>query len=158
MSNYDQICFENPFEYSDNGDNVPLEMDYVFSLGEKMVPLSGNMEGDYDFEVTGSTIDPYQGSMRSVSCTRVRLTFKVYISDTLTTRASDYLYLTTRGVSRINHFLKSLGYTGDVKITDWAKVKGKHGRAHFKYKTFIGDDGCTCGYNSVEKYIDKEEK
>lgn len=111
-------------------------------------------EGDYWFTVTNIDKGRYEGSAKIPACQRATLTLEVEGPDG---KAICYknLYISKSVERMLSDFFRCIGMKkkGERVRMDWSKVMGSRGRAHFKARSYNGNE-----YNEVKYFIDSDDK
>lgn len=137
-------------EYQKNG-----AMDWDSAIendGQEFILLP---EGDYVFTVTNLERGWYNGSAKMDPCNTANMTLEVRTPDG-TARITTRLFLSYAVEWRLSSFFRSIGQKkhGEKLIPKWNEVVGARGLAHFKPRTYVGQDGEERKANDVARWID----
>lgn len=144
---------------ADNKVNNNMEMDWDDDLvndGQEFIILE---EGDYTFEVTDFERGRFPGSAKISPSNKATLTLLVTTDKGLATCKTD-LILNRVVEFKLAQFFRCIGQKkhGERLKMDWSKVVGSKGRAHFKPRTWVGNDGQERQANDVERFYDYDER
>lgn len=142
-----------------NNSSASMCMDWDDSIendGQEFIILD---EGDYNFTVTDFERGRFPGSAKIPACNKATLTLNVK-TDSGTAFIKTGLILYRSLEWRISSFFRSIGQKkhGERLVMNWNRVVGSIGRAHFKPRTYIGNDGQERKANDVAYFIDYDEK
>ena len=143
--------------YKNNGTNMCMDWDdSIESDGQEFVILD---EGDYNFTVTDFERGRFPGSAKLPACNKATLTLEVK-TDGGTAFIKTDLILYRSLEWRISSFFRSIGQKkhGERLVMNWNRVVGSRGRAHFKPRTYTGNDGQERKANDVAYFIDYDAK
>lgn len=130
--------------------------DAIENDGQEFIILD---EGDYNFKVSAFERGRFHGSAKIPACNKAALTLEVNTSDgTAFVKVDLILYRSLEW--RISSFFRSIGQKkhGERLVMDWNRVSNSRGRAHFKPRTYTGNDGQEHKANDVAYFIDFDEK
>lgn len=139
--------------------NANMCMDWDDSIendGQEFITLD---EGDYNFIVTDFERGRFPGSAKIPACNKATITLEVATENgTAYVKTDLILYRSLEW--RISSFFRSIGQKkhGERLVMNWNQVVGSHGRAHFKPRTYVGNDGQERTTNDVAYFIDYDEK
>ena len=116
-------------------------------------------EGDYNFTVRSFERGQFKGSTKLEASPKAMLTLDVHTDNGDVTVTSD-LILNRKLEWKICQFFKSIGQKkhGEKLSPNWQKVAGSQGRAHFKPRSYINQNGEEHQANNVDKFLDYDEK
>ena len=126
--------------------------DAIENDGQEFIILP---EGDYVFTVVDVERGWYNGSAKMSACNMAILTLEVRTPEG-TARITNRLYLNRAVEWRISAFFRCIGQKqhGERLVMDWSRVPGAKGMAHFKPRTYTGQDGQERQANDVARWID----
>jgi len=116
-------------------------------------------EGDYNFEVINFERGRFPGSAKIPACNKASIVVQVNTKDGVATVKFDLLLYRTLEW-RISGFFRSIGQKkhGEKLTMDWNKVVGSKGRAHFKQRTYVNNQGEEKSINDIAYFIDYKEE
>ena len=140
---------------TDNFTNIDAGMDWddqIENDGKEFVILE---EGDYPFTVTNFERGRFPGSKKMSPCNKAILTLQVQTADGVAVIRTD-LVLNRLVEWRISAFFRCIGQKkhGERLVMDWNHVVGSRGRAHFKPRTYTGNDGQEHTVNDCDRFYD----
>ena len=126
--------------------------DAIENDGQEFILLN---EGDYAFTVTAVERGWFDGSQKMSACNKAILTLEVKTSDG-TARITTQLLLHKSMEWKLSSFFRSIGQKqhGEKLVMNWNKVPGSRGLAHFKPRTYIGNDGEERKTNDCARFLD----
>lgn len=116
-------------------------------------------EGDYNFTVTGFERGRFPGSTKIPACNKAVLTLEVKVPEGIAYVKTDIiLYRSLEW--KISSFFRCIGQKkhGERLTMNWNAVLGSRGRAHFKPRTYIGNDGQEHQTNEPDRFYDWDDK
>ena len=121
--------------------------DQISDDGEEMLILP---EGDYQFEVVGFERGWHERSEKLDACNMAVLQFKIVTPEGVA-RARTNLFLLRKMEFKITAFLRSINQKekGKAIQMDWNRVLGAVGRAHFRPRTYNGQE-----FNELIRFLD----
>ena len=140
-------------------DNKEMLLDWNDSIetdGQEYVLLP---EGDYNFKVTHFERGRFVGSPKIPACNKSTISVQVETKEgTATVKFDLILYRTLEW--RISGFFRCIGQKkhGEKLTMDWSKVIGSIGRAHFKQRSYINQNGEEKYINDIDRFIDYNEE
>lgn len=138
-------------EYLNN--NVAMDWnDTLENDGQEYVILP---EGDYVFTVTSFERGHFPGSAKMSPCNKATLTLQVLSNKGIVSIRTDFI-LNRLVEFRISAFYRSVGLKkhGEKLVMDWDRAVGLSGRAHFKPRTYLDNNGNEHQVNNVERFYD----
>lgn len=133
--------------------NVAMDWDDVIDNdGQEFILLP---EGDYVFTVTNLERGYYNGSAKMEACNTADLTLEVRTTDG-TAQIKTRIFLNRRVEWRMAAFFRCIGQKkrGEELKPRWNEVLGSRGIAHFKPRSYVGQDGEARQANDVARWID----
>lgn len=126
--------------------------DAIENDGQEFIILP---EGDYVFTVTDMERGWFDGSQKMSACNMAKLTLEVKTADG-TAQTKTNLLLHKSMEWKLSSFFRSIGQKqhGQKLVMNWAKVPGSRGLAHFKPRTYTGNDGVERTANDCAKFLD----
>lgn len=114
-------------------------------------------EGDYNFTVTDFERGRFPGSAKIPPCNKAVVTLAVQCDEGLAYVKTDII-LARNLEWRISSFFRCIGQKkhGEKLVMNWDKIIGSVGRAHFKPRTYITNDGEERQVNDVGSFYDYE--
>ena len=143
--------------YNNSSANMCMDWDdSIENDGQEFIILD---EGDYNFTVTDFERGRFPGSAKIPACNKATLTLEVKTDNGSAFIKTD-LILYRSLEWRISSFFRSIGQKrhGERLVMNWNRVVGSRGRAHFKPRTYPGNDGQERKANDVGYFIDYDEK
>ena len=140
-----------------NNQNMYLDWnDAIESDGQEFVILE---EGDYNFTVTDFERGRFPGGQKIPACNKAALTLQVRTDAGVAICKTDLLLYKTMEW-KLSAFFRCIGQKkhGERLVMDWNRVIGSRGRAHFKPRTYIGNDGTERQANDLDHFYDWDEK
>ena len=140
-----------------NKNNMIMDWnDSIESDGTEYILLP---EGDYNFEVINFERGRFPGSAKIPACNKASIVVQVNTKDGVATVKFDLLLYRTLEW-RISGFFRSIGQKkhGEKLTMDWNKVIGSKGRAHFKQRTYVNNQGEEKSINDIAYFIDYKEE
>lgn len=140
-----------------NENNMIMDWnDSIESDGTEYILLP---EGDYNFEVINFERGRFPGSTKIPACNKASIVVQVNTKDGVATVKFDLLLYRTLEW-RISGFFRSIGQKkhGEKLTMDWNKVVGSKGRAHFKQRTYVNNQGEEKSINDIAYFIDYKEE
>jgi len=140
-----------------NKNNMIMDWnDSIESDGTEYILLP---EGDYNFEVINFERGRFPGSAKIPACNKASIVVQVNTKDGVATVKFDLLLYRTLEW-RISGFFRSIGQKkhGEKLTMDWNKVVGSKGRAHFKQRTYVNNQGEEKSINDIAYFIDYKEE
>ena len=140
-------------------DNKDMLMDWNDSIEEDGQGYILLPEGDYNFKVTNFERGRFPGGPKVPACNKATITVQVDTKDGIATVKFDLLLF--RSLEwRISDFFRSIGQKkhGEKLTMDWNKVIGSEGRAHFKQRTYVNNQGEEKAINDIAYFIDYKEE
>ena len=140
-----------------NENNMIMDWnDSIESDGTEYILLP---EGDYNFEVINFERGRFPGSAKIPACNKASIVVQVNTKDGVATVKFDLLLYRTLEW-RISGFFRSIGQKkhGEKLTMDWNKVVGSKGRAHFKQRTYVNNQGEEKSINDIAYFIDYKEE
>ena len=140
-----------------NENNMIMDWnDSIESDGTEYILLP---EGDYNFEVINFERGRFPGSAKIPACNKASIVVQVSTKDGVATVKFDLLLYRTLEW-RISGFFRSIGQKkhGEKLTMDWNKVVGSKGRAHFKQRTYVNNQGEEKSINDIAYFIDYKEE
>lgn len=115
-------------------------------------------EGDYNFTVTNLERGHFPGSAKMEPSHKATVTLRVSTDDGMASVRTDFI-LNHLVEFKISEFFRSIGTKkrGEKLAMNWNNVIGTRGRAHFKPRTYVGNDGKEHQANNVERFYDYDE-
>ena len=109
-------------------------------------------EGDYTFTVVNFERGHHNGSEKIPECPKAILTLEVDGPEGQA-RCTRNLFVCKRMESMLSDFFRCIGQKkrGERLKLDWSKVTGSRGKAHFKPRTYNGNQ-----YNELVYFIDAD--
>lgn len=145
------------YENRNNAQEMCMDWnDAIESDGQEYLTLD---EGDYNFTVTGFERGRFPGSSKIPPCNKATITLAVDdAGKNVNVKFDLILYRSIEW--RISSFFRCIGQKkpGERLVMDWNVVKGSHGRAHFKPRTYVNRYGEEKTANDVDYFLDYEEK
>jgi len=123
-----------------NENNMIMDWnDSIESDGTEYILLP---EGDYNFEVINFERGRFPGGAKIPACNKASIVVQVSTKAGVATVKFDLLLYRTLEW-RISGFFRSIGQKkhGEKLTMDWNKVVGSNGRAHFKQRTYVNNQG-----------------
>ena len=139
-----------------NNNNFALEWnDQISNDGQEFILLS---EGDYNYTVIDFERGRFNGSAKIPACNKAIITVQVETKEGISTIKFD-LILYRSLEWRLSGFFRSIGQKkhGEKLVMDWSKVVGSKGRAHFKQRSYVNQNGEEKFVNDVDRFIDYNE-
>ncbi|MBM7453825.1 hypothetical protein JN09_001158 [Acholeplasma morum] len=139
-----------------NNNNLVLEWnDSIENDGQEYILLP---EGDYNFTVIDFERGRFNGSAKIPECNKAIITVQVESKEGISTIKFD-LILYRSLEWRLSGFFRSIGQKkhGEKLVMDWSKVVGSKGRAHFKQRSYVNQNGEEKFVNDVDRFIDYNE-
>lgn len=130
--------------------------DQIENDGQEFIILP---EGDYNFTVTEFERGRFPGSAKIPACNKATLTLEVKTNEGVAYVKTDIiLYRSLEW--KISSFFRCIGQKkhGERLTMNWNAVLGSRGRAHFKPRTYIGNDGQERQANDCDRFYDWDEK
>lgn len=126
--------------------------DTIESDGQEFVLLP---EGDYNFIVTNFERGRFPSGPKVPACNKAMITVQVKTADRVAIVKFDLLLYRTLEW-RIASFFRCIGQkkSGEKLVMDWNKVVGSKGRAHFKQRTYMTNQGEERTVNDIDKFYD----
>ena len=140
-----------------NNQNMYLDWnDAIESDGQEFVILE---EGDYNFTVTDFERGRFPGGQKIPACNKAALTLQVRTDAGVAICKTDLLLYKTMEW-KLSAFFRCIGQKkhGERLVMDWNRVIGSRGRAHFKPRTYTGNDGTERQANDLDRFYDWDEK
>jgi len=140
-----------------NKNNMIMDWnDSIESDGTEYILLP---EGDYNFEVINFERGRFPGSAKIPACNKASIVVQVSTKDGVATVKFDLLLYRTLEW-RISGFFRSIGQKkhGEKLTMDWNRVVGSKGRAHFKQRTYVNNQGEEKAINDIAYFIDYKEE
>jgi len=140
-----------------NKNNMIMDWnDSIESDGTEYILLP---EGDYNFEVINFERGRFPGSAKIPACNKASIVVQVSTKDGVATVKFDLLLYRTLEW-RISGFFRSIGQKkhGEKLTMDWNKVVGSKGRAHFKQRTYVNNQGEEKSINDIAYFTDYKEE
>jgi len=140
-----------------NKNNMIMDWnDSIESDGTEYILLP---EGDYNFEVINFERGRFPGSAKIPACNKASIVVQVSTKDGVATVKFDLLLYRTLEW-RISGFFRSIGQKkhGEKLTMDWNRVVGSKGRAHFKQRTYVNNQGEEKSINDIAYFIDYKEE
>ena len=140
-----------------NENNMIMDWnDSIESDGTEYILLP---EGDYNFEVINFERGRFPGSAKIPACNKASIVVQVSTKDGVATVKFDLLLYRTLEW-RISGFFRSIGQKkhGEKLTMDWNRVVGSKGRAHFKQRTYVNNQGEEKSINDIAYFIDYKEE
>lgn len=112
-------------------------------------------EGDYNFTVTAFERGRFPGSAKIPACNKATLSLAVDAPEGTASVKYD-LILWSSLEWKIAEFFRAIGQKkhGEAFRPQWNAVVGARGRAHFRPRTYIKNDGSEGKSNDVAKFYD----
>ena len=139
-----------------NNNNLVLEWnDSIENDGQEYILLP---EGDYNFTVIDFERGRFNGSAKIPPTNKAILTVQVESKEGIATVKFD-LILYRSLEFRLSGFFRSIGQKkhGEKILMNWSKVVGSKGRAHFKQRSYVNQNGEEKFVNDVDRFIDYNE-
>lgn len=139
-----------------NNNNFALEWnDQISNDGQEFILLP---EGDYNYTVIDFERGRFNGSAKIPACNKAIITVQVETKEGISTIKFD-LILYRSLEFRLSGFFRSIGQKkhGEKLVMDWSKVVGSKGRAHFKQRSYVNQNGEEKFVNDVDRFIDYNE-
>jgi len=138
--------------------NSNLELGWEDSIqndGQEFILLP---EGDYNYTVIDFERGRFNGSAKIPECNKAIITVQVETKEGISTIKFD-LILYRSLEWRLSGFFRSIGQKkhGEKLVMDWSKVVGSKGRAHFKQRSYVNQNGEEKFVNDVDRFIDYNE-
>ena len=138
--------------------NSNLELGWEDSIqndGQEFILLP---EGDYNYTVIDFERGRFNGSAKIPECNKAIITVQVESKEGISTIKFD-LILYRSLEWRLSGFFRSIGQKkhGEKLVMDWSKVVGSKGRAHFKQRSYVNQNGEEKFVNDVDRFIDYNE-
>jgi hypothetical protein len=138
--------------------NSNLELGWEDSIqndGQEFILLP---EGDYNYTVIDFERGRFNGSAKIPECNKAIITVQVETKEGISTIKFD-LILYRSLEWRLSGFFRSIGQKkhGEKLVMDWSKVVGSKGRAHFKQRSYVNQNGDEKFINDVDRFIDYNE-
>ena len=138
--------------------NSNLELGWEDSIqndGQEFILLP---EGDYNYTVIDFERGRFNGSAKIPECNKAIITVHVETKEGISTIKFD-LILYRSLEWRLSGFFRSIGQKkhGEKLVMDWSKVVGSKGRAHFKQRSYVNQNGEEKFVNDVDRFIDYNE-
>lgn len=114
-------------------------------------------EGDYGFEVVDFERDRFNGSAKLPACNKAVLTLAVETEEGTAHVRCDLLLC--RALEwKLSSFFRSIGQKkkGERVTMDWSRVKGAHGRGHFRPKSYTDSNGSEHTVNECASFLDRD--
>ena len=140
-----------------NNNNLVLEWnDSIENDGQEYILLP---EGDYNFTVIDFERGRFNGSAKIPPTNKAILTVQVESKEGIATVKFD-LILYRSLEWRLSSFFRSIGQKkhGEKTFMNWSKVVGSKGRAHFKQRSYVNQNGEEKFVNDVDRFIDYDPK
>lgn len=140
-------------------ENKDMLMDWNDSIetdGQDFILLP---EGDYNLTVTNFERGRFPGGPKVPACNKASITVQVDAKDGLAIVKFDLLLY--RSLEwRISAFFRCIGQKkhGEKLTMDWNKVIGSNGRAHFKQRSYMNNQGEEKFTNDIDRFIDYNEE
>ena len=115
-------------------------------------------EGDYNFLVNSFERGSYPGGEKLPACNKATITVQVNAPEGRVTVKFD-LFLHRTVEWKLSAFFRCIGQKkpGEKLVMNWGSVIGSKGRAHFKPRSYVGNDGELKQTNELDKFIDYDE-
>ena len=130
--------------------------DAIENDGQEFIVLE---EGDYNFTVTDLERGRFSGGPKIPACNKAALTLQVDTADGIAIIHTNLLLY--RALEwRISAFFRCIGQKkhGERLVMDWNHVVGSRGRAHFKPRTYVDQNGNERQANSLVRFYDWDKQ
>ncbi len=126
--------------------------DAIENDGQEFVILP---EGDYNFTVTGFERGRFPGGQKIPACNKAALTLQVNTDEGVAVIRTDLLLYRSMEW-KLSAFFRCIGQKkqGERLVMDWNRVIGSEGRARFKPRSYVGNDGKEHQANDVDRFYD----